>query len=134
MLGFGGSGRLGYGDETNRGVANGEMGDMLPAVDLGLATRVTSMDSGDAHNCVVTNLGGVKCWGSGGNGRLGYGDTVDRGGSSGGMGDNLPYLDLGAGVLAMLVSCGTGPHLCCVELWRRQVLGRGRLWPDRLRR
>ncbi len=34
-----------------------------------------SVSSGTSHSCGVTNAGGVRCWGAGGNGRLGVGDT-----------------------------------------------------------
>jgi alpha-tubulin suppressor-like RCC1 family protein len=33
---------------------------------------------GAAHTCVVTNAGGLMCWGANGSGQLGVGDTTDR--------------------------------------------------------
>ena len=36
-----------------------------------LLEDIVQIDSGDAHSCALTATGGVVCWGSGGNGRLG---------------------------------------------------------------
>ncbi|MBM4360921.1 MAG: hypothetical protein FJ096_22710 [Deltaproteobacteria bacterium] len=56
-----------------------------------------------ARACVLFNGLGVKCWGGNGGGQLGVGDTLPRGGACpageptgpGGMGDGLPFLELG---------------------------------------
>lgn len=42
------------------------------------ATSYIAMDAGGAHACAVTSAGGVKCWGSNGDGELGDGSTTDR--------------------------------------------------------
>lgn len=73
--GFGGSGRLGYGNETNVGdkQAPGSVG----AVDVG--GPVEQITAGFSHSCAVLTGGAVRCWGFGGDGRLGYGNTNNIG-------------------------------------------------------
>ena len=44
-----GSGQLGYGDTSNRGDAAGEMGDNLPAVDLGTGRKAKAITVGGRH-------------------------------------------------------------------------------------
>jgi N6-adenosine-specific RNA methylase IME4 len=44
-----------------------------------------------------------KCWGNGGNGALGFGNTNHLGDNSGEMGDNLPVVDLGTGRTATAI-------------------------------
>ena len=94
--GYNGNGQLGLVDTANRGDAPGEMGDDLPYAALPYDRPVVALTAGDAHTCAVYDDGGSKCWGSNGYGRLGYGDSVSRGDTSGGLGDDLPYVDLGA--------------------------------------
>ena len=57
-----------------------EMGDSLAVVDLGTGKTTKQLAVGMNHNCVILNDDTVKCWGAGGNGRLGSGDSSDRGG------------------------------------------------------
>jgi alpha-tubulin suppressor-like RCC1 family protein len=38
----------------------------------------TMIAAGDAHSCGIVSGGGVKCWGSGSNGRLGNGSTANK--------------------------------------------------------
>ncbi len=73
--GLGFNGALGYGnldsigdDELPSAVGNVDVG--APAVDLALGGSLT---------CVVTDSGNVRCWGFGGLGRLGYGNTDNVG-------------------------------------------------------
>ena len=73
------------------------MGDNLPTVDLGTGKTAKQIFAGNEHNCVLLNDDTVKCWGRGNNGKLGYGDSNDRGDGAGEMGDNLPVVDLGTG-------------------------------------
>ena len=55
-------GRLGLGNEVNRGDAPHEMGNELPFVNLGTAQIVSDLVAGDHHTCVIVT-GRVKCWG-----------------------------------------------------------------------
>ena len=109
-------GQLGVGDTDARGDGAGEMGDALPAVSLGLASgvSVTGIVAGDAHTCVLLSNGGVKCWGSGANGRLGSGDENSRGDEAGEMGAVLAVVDLGTGRTAKALSAG-GSHTCAIR-------------------
>jgi cysteine-rich repeat protein len=44
-----------------------------------VASAVASVDVGSTHTCVLTRAGGVRCWGQGNRGQLGYGNTDDIG-------------------------------------------------------
>lgn len=104
---------LGYEDATIRGDDAGEMGTNLAYVNLGTGRTVKAISSGDYHTCVILDNNKVKCWGWNGEGELGYEDTLDRGGASGTMGDNLPYVNLGTGRTAKSISVG-GSHACAI--------------------
>ena len=90
-------GQLGLGDTANRGDGPGEMGDSLPAVSLGTGRSVSGFAAGLEHACALLDNGSVKCWGNNESGRLGLGDTVNRGDGPGEMGDSLPAVNLGTG-------------------------------------
>ena len=105
------SGSLGLGDQNKRGDAPGEMGDNLPAVDLGAGRTAVAIDAGTNLTCALLDNGAVKCWGDNGFGELGQGDAVDRGKIPGEMGDNLPAIDLGTGRTAMAIAAGAN-HTC----------------------
>ena len=81
---------------------------------LGGATGVVTF--GDScvsfHICVVLSNGGLKCWGWGGIGALGRGDTSSIGQYANQMGENLPYVELG-GHTVTDVSLGNA-HTCAV--------------------
>jgi len=66
-------GQLGLGDTTDRGALPGQMGDVLPAVDLGAGAVATAVAAGTAHTCAVLDGGAVRCWGAGNSGQLGQG-------------------------------------------------------------
>ena len=80
------SGQLGYDSTSDRGDAAGEMVS-LPDVNLGpsnlpyAAGQWTALQitAGDYHTCALLNTGFVKCWGSGGYGRLGQDNTHNYG-------------------------------------------------------
>ena len=89
-----GVGQLGLGDTMPRGGSSGQMGDMLPAVNLGAASAAKAIHNGAEHTCALLATGAVKCWGWNGNGQLGLGDTANRGDNSNEMGNMLPALSL----------------------------------------
>jgi alpha-tubulin suppressor-like RCC1 family protein len=131
------SGQLGLGDNGNRGDEPGEMGDNLPKVDLGTGRRASMIDVGNSSTCAVLDDGSVKCWGSNNVGRLGLGNTEDRGDDPYEMGDNLPAVDLGSGLTAVSVAVGDG-HACAllaggsIKCWGNGLFGAdGRVrWGD----
>jgi len=89
------AGELGLGDTTTRGSGSGEMGDALPAINLGASRTATAVSAGNADVCALLDNGRVKCWGANNFGLLGLGDTTIRGDEPGEMGDALPAVDLG---------------------------------------
>jgi len=106
-------GQLGLGDKNTRGDASGEMGDDLPAVDLGTGRSATAISAGRYHTCAILDDKSVKCWGNNYYGELGLGDTNYRGDASGEMGDDLPAVDLGTGRSATAISAGQY-HTCAI--------------------
>jgi alpha-tubulin suppressor-like RCC1 family protein len=109
-------GQLGLGGTDPRGDDPDEMGDNLPSVSLGLPTgvRVTAIAAGDAHTCALLSNGTVKCWGSGGNGRLGSGDELSRGDEADEMGVALPVVNVGSGRTVKAITAGAA-HTCALR-------------------
>ena len=108
------SGQLGLGDAEPRGDQAGEMGDSLPAVDLGAGRRAVALAAGLEHTCAVLDDGAVKCWGYNVTGQLGLGHAQAIGDQPGEMGDALPAVALGSGRVAR--SLGLGIWHTCVLL------------------
>jgi alpha-tubulin suppressor-like RCC1 family protein len=128
-------GQLGIGDTLTRGDERSDMGDDLPAVDLGAGRTAVAIAAGGRTTCVVLDDGGVKCWGMNTFGQLGQGSyLISIGGLPGELGDALPAIDLGTGRTALAVSVG-GSHACAllddqrVKCWGANsgVLGLGDL-------
>jgi hypothetical protein len=112
-FGFNDYGQLGYGDSDWRGDGVGEMGDYLPFVDL--AKSITSLSMSYWHSCATFGDYSASCWGRNNYGRLGQGDTTDRGSGVGEMGTYLPSIDFGSSVLVKFVSVGT-EHSCMLSV------------------
>ncbi|CAM9868667.1 unnamed protein product, partial [Choristocarpus tenellus] len=125
-----GNGRLGLGDKVSRGLEEFDMGDNLPAVDLGTNMTASMVAAGTAHTCALLETGEVKCWGKSANGwgQLGQEDQWARGNREGTMGDDLEVVNLGAGVLATAVAVGS-QHSCAllqhggVKCWGQNSVG-----------
>ena len=112
--GMGFFGRLGSGSQANAGTAPGEMGESLPAVDLGEpGLRVTQVACGAYHTCAVLETGLLKCFGYNDAGQLGYGHTDNVGDGPSEMREHLPAVDLGPGVEVMQVAAGYS-HTCAL--------------------
>lgn len=104
-------GQLGLGDVIPRGDSSGQMGDNLPAVDLGTGKTATYLATGHKHTCVFRNDGKLVCWGAGNRGQIGSGKDDNRGDELGEMGDQLISVNVGLGVTIQLISAG-GDHTC----------------------
>ncbi|MET0791393.1 MAG: hypothetical protein ABW061_07715 [Polyangiaceae bacterium] len=107
-------GQLGLGDSAARGDQAGEMGDALPALNLGTGRKAKFIAAGHAHACAILDDGSSKCWGLNGYGQLGQGDARGRGALPSDMGDALLPIDLGAGHSAKSIS--VGPNQTCALL------------------
>eukprot|EP00961_Rhodomonas_salina_P233191 3151278-Rhodomonas_salina.2 len=105
-------GQLGLGDTHDRGDNPGEVGDALPAVELGTGRTAVSV-AGGSVSCAILDDGSLKCWGKNEYGQLGLGDLNHRGDGAGEMGDALPAIDLGSGLTVASVSAGAY-HTCAL--------------------
>jgi len=103
-------GQLGLGDTEPRGDEPGEMGDVLPDVDLGSQAIAARLYAGGAFNCAQLLDGTVVCWGDNGYGQLGTASVENVGDDPQEMGNRLVPLDLGDQVVTSL-STGAG-HAC----------------------
>ncbi|MEZ4704431.1 MAG: hypothetical protein R3A11_04455 [Bdellovibrionota bacterium] len=107
------AGQLGLGNTSNRGDNSNEMGDNLSAVSLGTGVTATQIVAGGDHTCALLSNGQVKCWGRNYYGQLGLGDTDNRGDGPNEMGNNLPTVSLGTGLIATQISSGMY-HSCAL--------------------
>jgi alpha-tubulin suppressor-like RCC1 family protein len=106
-------GQLGLGDTRDRGALAQDLGDGLPAVDLGSGRTARAVVGGDYHTCALLDNNSVKCWGDNRMGQLGQGDTRPRGAAANQMGSNLPAINLGAGRTATALAAGMW-HNCAI--------------------
>jgi len=100
------SGELGQGDTLGRGSLPGELGDLLPPVDLGTGRTATALASAVFRTCALLDGGEVKCWGFNGDGGLGIQAPGNVGDEPHEMGDDLPVVNLGAGRRALELAGG----------------------------
>ncbi len=105
--GFRGDGRLGYGNSET--IGNDETPGSVGPVDLGPGRTATSITVGSGNACARLDDASVRCWGFGGDGTVGYGNTTTIGD------DEVPSsdgpVDLGAGRTAGAVTLGSR-HAC----------------------
>jgi alpha-tubulin suppressor-like RCC1 family protein len=106
-------GELGLGNTDTRGTSLTQMGDNLPAVDLGPGALPVAVVSGEEHVCALLADGAVKCWGHNDFGQLGIGTDLDVGDEAGEMGESLQAVSLGTGRIAVEVTAGYR-HTCAL--------------------
>ncbi len=103
------SGELGLGNNLDKGVLPGDMGDNLKNVDLAVAVgdlrSILDLALGEDFSCAILNIeirrpgsiaekNVIKCWGNNIYGQLGLGDTENRGDGPNEMGINLPNVNV----------------------------------------
>ena len=108
--GYGGDGALGYGNTTS--IGDDEAPDSAGPVFLGAGRTALAVAAGSVHTCALLDNGSVRCWGFGGNGRLGYGNT-DTIGDNETPGSLPASVNLGAGRTAKAITAGSG-HTCAI--------------------
>ncbi len=111
--GRGNSGQLGQGAISNIGYSGSATVASTPAIDLSAGHTALAISAGDAHTCAILDNAAVKCWGSGGNGRLGSGATANLGDGAGEMGRLPGTVNVGEGRTARAISAGIA-HTCAV--------------------
>lgn len=126
-------GQLGLGDTRDRGGDPNDMGDNLPAVNLGNNVKPLGVFPGAAHSCALLKEGKeklIKCWGDNSLAQLGLGIPamgddgachIDphncRGDAPDEMGDNLPAVTLGENITSRRLTAGlVGDYHNCVAL------------------
>ncbi len=108
-------GELGLGDTNNRGDNSNEMGDLLPAVNLGTYDHDSNIITpevnhfakkvfvNDRRYCAILDDDRLKCWGAGSGNILGNGSGSSHGNTPATTGNGLPYVNLGTGRTAKFV-------------------------------
>jgi len=107
--GQGGAGQLGYGNMDTLGNTPGTTPEQNGDVPLGGAA--VEISAGQGYTCALLVTGGVRCWGTGSVGQLGYGDTVPRGGTPGTTPAAIGDVPLGGA--AVSISAGL-EHTCAM--------------------
>jgi hypothetical protein len=106
--GFGADGRLGYGSTADVLTASS-----ASAVALGAGRTAVAISAGEAHTCAILDTGAVRCWGFGGNGRLGNDDTDSIGDGAGETPASVPPVALGPGRTGRAITVGFS-HTCAL--------------------
>jgi hypothetical protein len=95
-------GQLGYGHTDNIGDDASE----FPLQDINLGgRRAVQVEAGNSHTCAILEGGGVRCWGSGFGGALGYGAVTNL--------LSPPPADVDIGAAAQQIATGSS-HTCAV--------------------
>ncbi|MDH3755793.1 MAG: hypothetical protein OEU32_18175 [Acidimicrobiia bacterium] len=90
-------GQLGYGNITDVGDGIGPDVALAGPVQFGPGRTATDVTAGYRHSCAAFTDGTITCWGDGGNGRLGYGNTTGVGDGVGPSVAAAGVVDIGGG-------------------------------------
>lgn len=104
--------QLGLNDTKDRGDNNGNVGDLLPDVELGTGLQAVDVTAGLRHTAAIMDDGTVRSWGYNRKGQLGVGTDLDVGDQPGEMGDFMSVTPLGD-VTPVSISAG-GWHTCAI--------------------
>ncbi|MFZ9818862.1 MAG: RCC1 domain-containing protein [Ilumatobacteraceae bacterium] len=122
-------GQLGQNSTTSIGDTSTTKVEDTTPIDLGVGRTALALAAGDSHTCAILDNSSVKCWGAGGNGRLGVNDTADVGDGNGSTVAAVSAVDLGSGRTARAISAGAA-HTCAllddstVKCWGNGADGR----------
>lgn len=107
------SGQLGLGDTLARGIDAAQMGDNLPAVQLGTGRKplLVASSASATHTCVLLDDQTVRCFGWNASGQLGQGDVDDRGRTPSDVPALIAPVDLGGSVTKLAVG---NRHVCAM--------------------
>ena len=91
-------GMLGQGSNTNLGGTSATVPSQLPLINFGTGLTAKCIWTGEYHTCILMTDDRLKCFGNNGAGELGFvtGSPSYYGVSAAHMGDNLPFIDIGA--------------------------------------
>ena len=106
-------GALGRGDTTVIGDGAGEMGNALVAAQLPNGLSATKVSCGSDFTCVILSNGKVTCWGKNDKNQLGNGNANTIGDGANEMGNNLVYVHMPDGYVAVDLSCSAA-NACAV--------------------
>lgn len=123
--GLNNSGQLGQGHADSIGFAAYQMGDHLPAIDLGGGRLAMDVAAGLYHVCALLDTSELKCWGYNQSGSLGYGDVAERGDAPGEMGDALPSVDVGYGRAVLAAALGASNTCALLDTYDVKCWGYG---------
>jgi len=101
--GYGGNGELGNGSSANSSV---------PVDVNGLPSGVSEIAAGYSHTCALTTAGAVKCWGYGGEGRLGNNSSLPSAVPVDVVGLSSGVVSLSAGRMHNCAVMNTGVAMC----------------------
>jgi alpha-tubulin suppressor-like RCC1 family protein len=105
--GFAGYGQLGYSSR----LTFSDTGTPDLAGPVALGRGAVAITTGNFHTCALLDNGTVRCWGFGGDGELGYGNTLNIGDDE--HPSTVDPVDLGPGRTAVAIDAG-GDHTCAV--------------------
>lgn len=97
-----------------KGAKPDQLGDFLHEIDFGTNINATKLRVGKYHICAITSDQQLRCWGSGGYGQLGRGNSWSRGGRPGDMGDAFEPVDLGKNFVPIDATLGA-THTCALS-------------------
>jgi alpha-tubulin suppressor-like RCC1 family protein len=107
-------GQLGLENMVTHGDDLNPLGATPLVAPMGSAGRPVALSAAGDHTCALFDNGRIKCWGSNYSGELGIGVSEPAWGDQPGeMGDNLPFVDLGAGRTVVAVAAGE-QHTCAI--------------------
>jgi alpha-tubulin suppressor-like RCC1 family protein len=107
-------GQLGLENTVTHGDDLNPLGATVLVAPMGSVGRPVALAAAGDHTCALFDVGRIKCWGANTNGELGIGVAeMSWGDQPGEMGDNLPFVDLGAGRSVVAVAAGEG-HTCAI--------------------